>query len=608
MAADLRVETRTWIEAGARQLEATHPQERGFIQVDTSGAGMAPVLVQPGVNLVRGYLERGGWDRTRLGERDKSFARALDADIETFFFFPGGRDDLTNPTLDLGGIFPVDRIVFYPHPDRPQQYADYFTLFVNDWDPAKLDIRGDPVWEEIRQEIENTDPVVDTVFPTRPVRYVAILPEKFRTVAGTQIHPKAWEMAELEVYGEGYVPEAAYISEIIDISRVVPEASGERASWGRLHWIGQQDEGARVIIRTRTGHDEDPNVYWWNTGRANELSTLKIDGTPLDLKDYLKVPGTQRGPVTYDAEHWSFWSPPYDFDRGVEGVPVASPGPRQYIQLRLAFFATVAAGSRIESIGFDFSSPPSAQSAVAEIFPRAVRAGVDTTFTYFLRPTLGVSDRGFDSLEIETLVRPAGVRAVRIEGEEVDLEVYPPQLLSDRLVVHFPHLGARDTQKLVEVVFEARVVKYSMEFRGRIFAAGSDEVRQLVDGGDATTRYSGGGIAVTIPFGRQLISSVQARPNPFTPDGDGRNDQVRIAYALLNLSAAAEARLVIYDLAGRRVCELHREQLLSGTYEWSWDGRAGKGGLVPPGNYIYRLSIDTDDRCEHHSGILAVVY
>ena len=400
----------------------------------------------------------------------------------------------------LRGIFPVNRILFYTHPDRVDQYADVFALFLNDGDPEKIDTRGNPIWEEIRDESENKEPVVETVFSSRPVRYVSIQPRRLRSGGGTPIRPKPWEIAEFEIYGEGFVPEATYISEIIDIATIIPDLPGDRASWGRLHWIGSRDEGAQGGHSHAYGHGRRPQRVLVGHCRGAELSTLKVNGEPLNLNDYRKVPNTQRGPITYDTENWSFWSPPYDFDRGFAGVPVASPGPRRYIQFRVDFFSTITDGSRIEAIGFDFSKPPSARTAVAEIFPRQVEAAVDTTFTYFLRPILDETDLGFDSLEIDTFVRPVRVRSVRIEGEAVDLDEYPPEILDDRLVVHFPRFGPQDTQKLLEVVFDVRVVKYGTEFNGRIFDQSADEVRQLVDPGDATNAYSGGGVAVVTPF------------------------------------------------------------------------------------------------------------
>ncbi|MBM3278054.1 MAG: hypothetical protein FJY95_08225 [Candidatus Handelsmanbacteria bacterium] len=606
----LTVDRRAWIEAAARRPESFYPQGGGLEMLDTSGTYIAPFLVTPDYNLSLGYLERGGWERTRIGERDKQFFRALDGDISTFFFFAADIRGYGSvwPTVDLGGVFPVNRILFYTHPDRKEQYADYFTLYLNDGDPAKLDRDGIPIWEGIRQETENKNPVVETVFPVRPVRYVSLLSQAFYSASGGVSRPKPWEIAEFEIYGEGYVPEASYVSEIIDISQVAPELPGREASWGRLHWQGRADPGARVSIRTRTGRDDDPNVYWWNTGRGDELSTLNVDGTPLNYDDYLKVPNTQRGPVTYDTENWSFWSPPYDFDQGNAGAPIVSPGPRRYLQFRVDFSSTTTAGSRLEALGFDFSKPPGAQAAVAEIFPREVAAGVDTTFTYFLRPTLGESDLGFDSLEIETFVRPTRVRTVRIEGQPVDLQVYPPELLDHGLVVHFPRFGPQDTQKLLEVVFDAKVVRYGTEFSGRIYDRERDEVRQLVDSGDATNAYRGTGVSVTMPFSDQIIGSVRVEPSLFTPNGDGINEQASISYALLNLTAPVQTSLIIYDLSGRQLRRVQQGVLQSGIFQWAWDGRTGDGALAPPGNYLYRILVKADARDAQHLGIIAVAY
>ena len=605
---NLTVDGRNWIELAAQRQESTYPQTRGISLLDTSGTYIAPFFLEPDYNLSPGYMERGGSERTRIGERDKQFYRALDGDVDTFYFFAGVGYGNVHPTLDLGGIFPINRILFYTHPERGEQYANLFTLFVNDGDPAKLDRNGIPIWDEVRKETENKAPRVDTFFPTRPVRYVSIRPESARSNTGTVLSPKPWEIAEFEVYGEGFVPNATYISEIIDISQIAPELPGDLASWGRLHWIASKDEAARVEIRTRTGHNDDPNVYWWNTGRGGELSILKVDGDTLDFRSYNKVPNTQRGPITYDSENWSFWSPPYNLELGVQGMSIPSPGPRRYFQFRIDFFSTVSAGSRIESIGFDFSKPPGARRAVAEIFPREVEVATKTTFKYFVRPTLGAGDQGFDSLEIETFVRPDSVHSVSIEGDALNLEEFPPEILKDRLVVHFPRFEAGDTQKLLAVEFEAQVVKFSTEFSSRIFNQERDEVRQLVDAGDATHTYSGSGLSVKTPFREQLISAAQATPEIFTPNGDGVNDLVKISYAILNLTQKNKASVIIYDLSGRPLRRLQDGSLLSGSYELLWDGRGDDDRLVPPGNYIYQVLLESDERKESQSGLISVAY
>jgi gliding motility-associated-like protein len=200
------------------------------------------------------------------------------------------------------------------------------------------------------------------------------------------------------------------------------------------------------------------------------------------------------------------------------------------------------------------------------------------------------------------------VRAVRLEGQPVDLQAYPPEILDHGLVVHFPRFGPRDTQKLLEVVFDAKVVQYGTEFSGRIYDRERDEVRQLVDPGDATNAYSGRGVSVTMPFSDRIISSVRVEPLLFTPNGDGINEQASISYALLNLTAPVRASLAIYDLSGRQLRQVQQGVLQSGIFQWSWDGRTGEGSLVPPGNYLYRILVKADNRDAQHTGVIAVAY
>ena len=622
----LETERRGWIETAAHGEEGIYPDfnktTRGMIQLDISATHVAPFSVTPDVNLSLGYEERGG----RLSSEFCDFSPALDGNTETSFVFPVTKF-LCWPKLDLGGVFPVNRIRFHTHPDRVTKAIDWFTLYVNDGDPQNLTGGGSPRWDEyceplpceIRWETENSDWEVVTEFPLRLVRHVSIK-QQDRALNPREAfrfsNRKPAEIAEFEVYGEGFVPKATYISEIIDISQVFPDLPGTQASWGRLHWIGSKDENARVVIRTRTGLDEDPpdpSVYWWIPGRGDEVAGLTLDGQPLTLRDYNRLPPTQRGPREYDTENWSFWSPPYDFDRGVEGVPMTSPGPARYFQFRIDFHNTITDGSRLEAIGFDFSKPPSASRAVAEIFPREVRAGVDTVFTYTVLPTLTDITLGFDSLEIETYVRPSSVRSLRVGADTVCAPCLPQtdaiEILDDRLIVHFEQLqGIEKSKTPVEVVFETQVVRYGAEFRSWIYDQDLDEVRQLVEGGDASSLYTGSGVAVTFPLSGQLIDALQVTPRVLTPNGDRINDQVVLSCALLHLSEAGESQVTLYDLAGRRVRRLQSGLLLSGKYEWFWDGSDDEAELVPPGNYIYFISVKADERRDERSGIIAVAY
>ena len=71
-------------------------------------------------------------------------------------------------------------------------------------------------------------------------------------------------------------------------------------------------------------------------------------------------------------------------------------------------------------------------------------------------------------------------------------------------------------------------------------------------------------------------------PNPF-------NARTEIRYAL---PVYAWVRLVVFDMAGRRVRGLVEEVLSSGPHRIRWDGKDDLGEDAASGVYIYRLTIN----------------
>jgi hypothetical protein len=71
----------------------------------------------------------------------------------------------------------------------------------------------------------------------------------------------------------------------------------------------------------------------------------------------------------------------------------------------------------------------------------------------------------------------------------------------------------------------------------------------------------------------------QNYPNPFNPS-------TRIRFTVPQDSPV---RLVVYDLAGRRVRTLVDEDLIANHYEIDWDGRDSRERQVANGVYLYRL-------------------
>jgi hypothetical protein len=71
-------------------------------------------------------------------------------------------------------------------------------------------------------------------------------------------------------------------------------------------------------------------------------------------------------------------------------------------------------------------------------------------------------------------------------------------------------------------------------------------------------------------------------PNPFSPDGDGFDDEVTFQYTLPKM---AELTIKVYDIKGRLVKTLMEDEPQV-TGERSWDGRDDKNRMVRVGIYI----------------------
>ena len=453
---------------------------------------------------------------------------------------------------------------------------------------------SDPQLKVLKTTTENLDVVVDLRFPTQSIRYLNLQPFPLRT----------WEIAEFEVYGEGFVEETTYLTQILDF--------GQPINWGKIRWSADVPEGTRIEIRTRTGQTPNPSLYF--------AENTNGDLDQIALKDYLKIDvGARLAPV-YDTAHWSFWSTPYEFASGLrdvgtvaaawaDGTALLSPGPSQYIQVEIKLYSTFTAAPRLEQVSLQFAEVPSAQEVVGEIWPIIVEDFTPTTFTYVARPVFGVGDVGFDHLEIRTPTRVDSVRSLKVNGVEVDFALFPPEMEDEHLIVGFPQLvGEEDSFKLIEVVFDATVLRFGTEFSGWVFnSADADQVRQQIQPGNATFRFSGDALSVKTPLGGDLLIQVEAGPGVFTPNGDGVNDKVVFSYKLREVATARPVSLRIYDLAGRVVHILPATSAKSGAFEQAWNGRNAQGQLLPPGTYLYELTLETKDQ-ERQIGSFAIAY
>ncbi len=549
----------------------------------------------------------------------------------------GRKDDNAKGTLiiaDLGARFGVSRIRFYPRntvhaaPGLPYQndFIRGYEFLINDG--LNLTRDGFPIWETLTENTQNTDPVVD--IQVDPPRYI-------RSIRLRSTTPIDFELDEIEVFGSGFLPSARYLSDIYEVGL---------SAWANISWREQaigSPGNSRVEIMTRTGTDETPFVF---TRKRADLSdapeitaSLNDPSRPMSRQEYAALPardaqGVEWGPgdVDDDLENWSPWSTPYLAEGNSEaGTPILSPSPREYIQFQVRFVSNdIGAARRLDHVTLTYLTPPLADRFVAEIFPRVASASDVTTFTYAVRPVMETPGlRGFDSFEIFTPLRVASVDRIEIldpDGQVRDAHTFAATTTDSSdpdfqitalddggFSVRFPRIQEHDS--LLKITFKASVLSYSTDFRGRASLPAEPGSLQGVVGGNSAFLGEGdsdnlSGITVLSPSIREggLVDALEVAPTPFTPNGDGVNDRVRIEYNILTLTKAGRVAVEVFDLGGNRVRRVYGQELKSGNYVHEWDGTDSSGRRVAPGLYLLRVSVEGDNRSDARTRPLAVAY
>ena len=502
----------------------------------------------------------------------------IDGDPNTIFDGSKARQVGGRMDLDLGSIFGgVETIRFYPSPASSDRFLRGYEMYINDGS-AEMQIGGVLQWELVEKTEKNTNNIVTVRIPSQYVRHVRIV---FTT-------PLPWEIAELEVYSRGFLPQANYTSNVIDLD--------ELANFGQLTWAAEEQPRTSVQIVTRTGATLDPFKYYQLEEKGLETERIEVS-----KDEYGRLNEAAREKVP-DVENWSPWSPVYTH---ASGEQVLFGDPRRYFQFKCNFASDYfTQGARLDSLAFEFSTPPVARFVWGEVAPLEVNAGEATRFTYVVRAKIEANDTGFDALEIVT---PSRVAIEELKIGSVSVEDFTQEVEDDRMVVHFPNHRIVDTTP-VELSFEGAVLVYGTRFTGKVFDMQTAELPQSITAGDTSPDLPGNDLAVAVKLGETIIAGEGIVPNPFTPNGDGVNDLASMNYQILKLTKGVPVTVSIYDLSGRLVRDLYSGTDQSGVYGVDWNGLDNSGILVAPGLYLSRISVDADRGQGDKVLLVAVVY
>jgi hypothetical protein len=535
----------------------------------------------------------------------------VDQDGRTFF-------------LDIGSRVPADSLVFFPRQEgtyaNGKPFSDDFVrkhrIEVSDGLTYKQE---QPVFDLLRDIPINPNSVFTMKFPQQFIRFILLR-------VGSR---NPFEIAEFELYGNGFVPRATYRSQVIDL--------GEVSNYGTISWaqralelvdselIELPDLGqTSVAVRMKTGQDDSPLVHFQ---KVIDNETRAVSQAVVSEADYNKLPSGQKGDIEEDSDNWSPWSLPLE-----SGQLIPLPSPRPYFQLQIIMESkSVTQTVRIDSLRIEHSLPPAA-AVVGEISladdpnPPAdigvidkddavvlpsIDGGEEVIFAYDVRAVISNADQnGFDALRIDT---PTPARFVGLQMGDPLMPVEPDRVSAgDRSleVIFTSNKVTFNNNVPLRVLFEGSAVVFGTIFTGTVWDTQSDILGQPVLEGDANFDVSTNSlrVALTQKSVGEIVRAIEFNPSVFTPNGDGINDHIAIKYTVIQISEPKPIEVAIYDLAGRLVRVLADRDQPGGIYTEMWDGRSDADEAVPPGSYVVSLSVDSGIGNFRRVGVVGVAY
>jgi len=218
---------------------------------------------------------------------------------------------------------------------------------------------------------------------------------------------------------------------------------------------------------------------------------------------------------------------------------------------------------RVSVVAQDVSSPPN-------VMPRE---------NYFL-----VIQQRLPDLAVTSL-RPVGVLFVGLQGEVIG-EIMNTGAIEAALPFKVQFQVDGGTQKDTTFTRLTAGARVNVRMPLRFQTTGTHEVEMIVDAGDqireVTEANNRQKLVVQISQSAAIANRVTVRPNPFTPNNDGFNDQVEFDFAGMGLRNPS---LQIFDANGVAVWSPHGPA----AGRFSWNGRDDRGREVTPGVYLYTL-------------------
>ncbi len=503
-------------------------------------------------------------------------------------------------------------------------------------EPPVLEGNVNPLSTVIADVNSNFEPHVRIDFTRQYLRFfryrrtLSLLDEDAQAKSGNVAIALIGSISEFQLFAQGVPRQAIYKTKITDL--------GEPVNFGRLFWqatkfrmvngtpVETSDAAAQVKIEMRTGLDDDPAVYheYMDTGLErvvsrdhyeNALRTRFVRITAAsDLSERQPKPGV-RASIGYDSDNWTFWSAPFV----KSGQPISLRN-GTYLQFRI----TMESDSfddfvRLDSLWIE-TAPLLAANVRGEVAPlddpqpvggiTQVPLGQAIEFVYDLQADFEtVNAPGFDLLRIrtghQTELKSLQLGESRTETSPAEVTQEPEGLL-----IRLPERITRANNPPIRIVFGTEIFEFATTFQSEVLDSEREVLPQPVVGADVGEALSTNSLRVLGTTGQTtaFIQNLTFSSAVFTPNGDGVNDELHVAYSLFRLPEPVPVVLEVYSLDGRRVALVEAGLQNAGPQSLRWDGRDETGQWLPPGLYLTALNLRSEFAADPQLRPLGIAY
>ncbi|NUN07698.1 MAG: gliding motility-associated C-terminal domain-containing protein [Ignavibacteriaceae bacterium] len=365
-------------------------------------------------------------------------------------------------------------------------------------------------------------------------------------------------VSEIEVFGEGFLPTGVFLSSVRDF--------GKPVNFSTLEYTGIKPTGTDIFFSFRTG------------------SVAAVDST------------------------WSPWSDSIANSGSLFFVDEA----RRYLQYRVRLTTTTLLSPEIDELKINYDTVKVVSVSDARIDPQEAQVLKEQEFSLIIETQFSADDYGIDTIYVK-VPSPVNLRNVLVNN--VPAGYLARVSANDFTIVFNSTIKSNST---IRIVFTSTPFLAVNPYKIQVSSKLVSNNPQKIDSKMSNLIEAWSVLTVGVP--EKLIINAKADPNPFTPNGDGRNDQTRIEFFLGNVGEPGnligkefrKISIKIFDLNGRMVKDLLESETKAYAFISDngvlWDGNDDNGRKVRPGVYLYQIHLDSDNGGETVTKTVVVAY